>query len=236
MNIVFLSKFATDFAKINWNNITEALLYTVLMTLTSTLIAYLIGLPLGILLNVTSATGLRPNSVLNKVLGTIVNILRSIPCLLLIIILVPVTNVFFGKGSWSGYWYSMIVPLVFVSFGFIARMVEQSLNEVSLGTIEAAKSLGATNFEIILKVLLSEARPSLISGLAVTVVSIIGYTSFAGYISSGGLIVEAFNLGYYGSNKVGMWLCIIFVILIVQVIQEAGLIISKKIDKRRRIL
>lgn len=236
MDIVILSKFATDFAKINWDNILEALLYTVLMTLSSTLIAYIIGLPLGILLNVTSKTGLKPNKAINKIIGTIVNILRSIPCLLLIIILVPVTNIFFGRGSWSGYWYSMIIPLVFASFGFVARMVEQSLNEVPLGTIEAAKSLGASNFEIIVKVLLTEAKPSLISGLAVAVVSIIGYTSFAGYISSGGLIVEAFNLGYYGSNKVGMWLCIIFVILIVQVIQEVGLIISKKIDKRRRII
>ena len=106
----------------------------------------------------------------------------------------------------------MVVPLVFASFAFIARMVEQSLAEV----------------------LLSEAKPSLISGFAVTVVSIIGYTSFAGYIAGGGLIVEAFNLGYYGTNELGMWLCILFVVIIVQLIQEGGLFISKKLDKRRK--
>ena len=218
----------------NWENILEAIYSTLLMTCISTVIAYLIGLPIGVLLYNTSKKGLTPNATINTILGTIVNIFRSIPCLLLIIILIPVTNLFFGKGSWSGNWYSMIVPLVFASFAFIARMVEQSLMEVNGGVIEAAKSLGASNWQIIIKVLLSEATPSLVSGFAVTVVSIIGYTSFAGYIASGGLIVEAFNLGYYGSDKLGMWLCILFVVVIVQLIQEGGLIISKKLDKRRK--
>jgi len=218
----------------NWENILEAIYSTLLMTCISTVIAYLIGLPIGVLLYNTSKKGLTPNATINTILGTIVNIFRSIPCLLLIIILIPVTNLFFGKGSWSGNWYSMIVPLVFASFAFIARMVEQSLMEVNGGVIEAAKSLGASNWQIIIKVLLSEATPSLISGFAVTVVSIIGYTSFAGYIAGGGLIVEAFNLGYYGSDKLGMWLCILFVVVIVQLIQEGGLIISKKLDKRRK--
>lgn len=218
----------------NWENLLASVKDTLLMTSISTVIAYIIGLPIGILLYITSKKGLKPNSIINTVLGTIVNIFRSIPCLLLIIILIPLTNVLFGKGSWSGYWYSMIVPLVFASFAFIARMVEQSLMEVNSGVIEAAKSLGASDFQIIMKVLLSEAKPSLISGFAVVIVSIIGYTSFAGYIAGGGLIVEAFNLGYYGTNKLGMWICILFVVLIVQLIQEGGLLISKKIDKRRK--
>ncbi|MBQ6817281.1 MAG: ABC transporter permease [Bacilli bacterium] len=217
-----------------WENILEAIYSTLLMTTISTAIAYIIGLPIGILLFITSKKGLVPNKVINSIVGTIVNIFRSIPCLLLIIVLIPVTNLLFGKGSWSGNWYSMIVPLVFASFGFIARMVEQSLVEVNGGVIEAAKSLGASNWQIIIKVLLSEAKPSLISGFAVTVVSIIGYTSFAGYIAGGGLIVEAFNLGYYGTNELGMWLCILFVVVIVQLIQEGGLFISKKLDKRRK--
>jgi D-methionine transport system permease protein len=204
------------------------------MTVISTVIAYIIGLPIGVLLYVTSKKGLIPNTIVNTILGTIVNIFRSIPCLLLIIVLIPVTNIFFGKGSWSGNWYSMIVPLVFASFAFIARMVEQSLTEVNSGVIEAARSLGASDFQIIMKVLLSEAKPSLISGFAVTVVSIIGYTSFAGYIAGGGLIVEAFNLGYYGTDKLGMWICILFVVIMVQLIQEGGLFISKRIDKRRK--
>ena len=204
------------------------------MTGISTIIAYIIGLPIGVLLYLTSKKGLKPNLIINTILGTVVNIFRSIPCLLLIIILIPVTNLFFGTGSWSGNWYSMVVPLVFASFAFIARMVEQSLTEVNGGVIEAAKSLGASSLQIISKVLLSEATPSLVSGFAVTVVSIIGYTSFAGYIAGGGLIVEAFNLGYYGTDKIGMWLCILFVVIIVQLIQEGGLFISKKLDKRRK--
>lgn len=218
----------------NWNDLLAAAKDTLLMTCISTIIAYILGLPLGILLYTTSKKGLKPNRGINLILGTIVNIFRSVPCLLLIIVLIPLTNIIFGKGSWSGNWYSMIVPLVFASFAFIARMVEQSLTEVNGGVIEAAKSLGASDFQIITKVLLSEAKPSLISGFAVTVVSIIGYTSFAGYIAGGGLIVEAFNLGYYGTEKVGMWVCILFVVIIVQIIQEGGLLISKKVDKRRK--
>lgn len=212
----------------------EASKDTLLMTCISTIIAYILGLPLGILLFVTSKKGLKPNKTINLIIGTIVNIFRSIPCLLLIIVLIPLTNIIFGKGSWSGNWYSMIVPLVFASFAFIARMVEQSLSEVNSGVIEAAKSLGASDMQIIIKVLLSEAKPSLVSGFAVTVVSIIGYTSFAGYIAGGGLIVEAFNSGYYGTDKLGMWICVLFVVIIVQLIQEGGLLISKKIDKRRK--
>ena len=218
----------------NWTNLLQAIRDTLLMTTISTVIAYIIGLPIGVLLYMTSKKGLKPNKILNSIIGVIVNIFRSIPCLLLIIILIPITNVIFGKGSWSGNWYSMIVPLVAASFAFIARMVEQSLAEVPYGVIEASKSLGASTSQIVLKVLLSEAKPSLVSGFAVTVVSIIGYTSFAGYIAGGGLIVEAFNLGYYGTEELGMWLCIMFVVVIVQLIQEGGLYVSKKIDKRRK--
>ncbi len=212
----------------------EATLDTLLMTFTSTIIAYLIGMPLGIILFITSQKGLAPNRVLNSILGTVINIFRSIPCLLLILISRPLTNIIFGTGSWTSHWYSMILPLVLASFAFIARMVEQSLMEVDQGIIEAAKSLGASNTQIITKVLLSEAKPSLVSGLAVIIVSIIGYTSFAGYIAGGGLIYEAFNLGYYGENTLGMIICIVVIVLIVQLIQETGLLIAKKIDKRRK--
>lgn len=217
------------------NVILNAALETLLMIVTSVIISYLIGLPLGVLLHITSKKGLRPNRAINLILGTIVNILRSIPCLLFIIILIPVTNFFFGKGSWSGSWYSMIVPLVVASFAYIARMVEQSLNEIDSGVIEAARSLGATDSQIVFKVLIPESRSSLITGFAVVTITLIGYTSFAGYIAAGGLIVEAFNLGYYGSDKTSMWICILFVILIVQIIQEGFLLISKKLDHRRII-
>ena len=218
----------------NLENLFKAFVDTLLMTGISTILAYLIGLPVGVLLNVTSKKGIRPNKVVNSILGTIVNVLRSIPCLLLIIILIPLSNIILGKGEWSGHWYSMIIPLVFTSFAFVARMVEQALNEVDAGEVEAIKSLGASNWQLITKVIIPESRTSLISGFAVTIVSIIGYTSFAGYIAAGGLIVEAFNLGYYGTEKLGMWICILFVVIIVQIIQEGGLLISKKIDKRRK--
>ncbi|MBQ9730596.1 MAG: ABC transporter permease subunit [Bacilli bacterium] len=217
----------------NLENLFKAFVDTLLMTGISTILAYIIGLPVGVLLNVTSKKGIRPNKVINSILGTIVNVLRSIPCLLLIIILIPLSNVILGKGEWSGHWYSMIIPLVFTSFAFVARMVEQALNEVDAGEVEAIKSLGASNWQLITKVIIPESRTSLISGFAVTIVSIIGYTSFAGYIAAGGLIVEAFNLGYYGTDKLGMWICVIFVVVIVQVLQEAGLAIAKKVDKRR---
>ena len=218
----------------DWTLILESTKDTILMVVLSTVVAYLIGLPLGVLLYSTSKKGLKPNKWVNLIVGTIVNIFRSIPCLLLIIILIPLSNVLLGTGRWSGYWYSMVIPLIAASFAFVARMVEQSLAEVDGGVIEAAKAMGTPTFKIITNVLLSEAKPSLVSGFAVAVVSIIGYTSFAGYIAGGGLIVQAFNLGYYGTNKTMMWLCILCVVIIVQIIQEGGLFISKLIDKRRK--
>lgn len=218
----------------DWTLILESARETILMVLISTLIAYLIGLPLGVLLFSTSKKGLKPNKWVNFIVGTIVNVFRSIPCLLLIIILIPVSNIILGTGKWSGYWYSMIIPLIVTSFAFVARMVEQSLSEIDGGVIEAAKAMGTPTLQIITKVLLPEAEPSLVSGLAVTIVSIIGYTSFAGYISGGGLIVQAFNLGYYGSNEEMMWICVFCVVVIVQLIQEGGLYLSKLIDKRRK--
>ena len=138
----------------NLENLFSALLETLLMTGISTLLAYLIGLPIGVLLNITSKKGIKPNKVVNSIVGTIVNILRSIPCLLLIIILIPLSNVILGKGEWSGHWYSMIIPLVFTSFAFVARMVEQALNEVDAGEVEAIKSLGASNWQLITKVII----------------------------------------------------------------------------------
>lgn len=211
----------------------QAIIETILMTGVSTLIAVLLGFPLGVLLHYTGKRGLKPTRWLNLILGFVTNVFRSVPCLLLIIIFIPVTNILFGKGSWSGHWYSMIVPLVAASFAYVARVVEQSLSEVPTGVIEAVRSLGISDRKIILHVLIPESKPSLISSLAVVIVSIIGYTSFAGYIAAGGLIVQAFNFGYYGTDKTSMWYCVLLVVLIVQVIQECGLLIAKKIDKRR---
>ncbi len=219
----------------NFNSILIMVVETLGMVLISGLIAYLIGLPLGVLLNVTSNKGIKPCSWLNTILSLIVNILRSIPCLIIVVLMINVVRGIFGTGT--GEWYTIIIPLVITSFGFVARMVEQSLSEVDKGKIEAVEALGGTKMQIITKVLLPEARASLIGGLAVTLVSILGYTSFAYNISANGLIAGIWtfykeNQGDYLEEPM-FWVLIIIVVILVQVIQELGLIISKKIDKRR---
>lgn len=208
---------------------------TLLMTGLSTLFAYLLGLPCGVLLNVTSKNGLKSCKWLNTVLGVIVNVLRSVPCLILIVVCIPWTRAWFGRGT--GDWYTILIPMTVCAFGLVSRMVEQSLAEVPAGEIEAVRSLGATDFQIIVKVLLPEAKVSLITGVAVVAVSILGYTSFAYDIGAGGLIAGVYsfytkNTGDYMSKRV-FWLLIAIVVLIVQLIQEAGLKIAKKLDKRR---
>ncbi|HBK01864.1 MAG TPA: methionine ABC transporter permease [Clostridiales bacterium] len=207
---------------------------TLAMTFISTIIAYLLGLPCGVLLNVTAKNGLRPCKALNFALGLIVNILRSIPCLIVIVLCIPWTRAWFGRASSE--WYTIIIPVTVCAFGFVSRMVEQSLAEVPTGEIEAVKSLGATDFQLIYKVLLPEAKCSLILGTAVVLVNVLGYTSFAYNIGAGGLISGVYNFyklhtGDYLFQPV-FWILILTVVIIVQLIQEAGLRISKKLDKR----
>lgn len=208
---------------------------TLLMTVLSTLFAYLLGLPCGILLNVTSKNGLKPCKWLNFTVGLIVNILRSVPCLIIIVVCIPWSRAWFGSGT--GEWYTILIPMTVCAFGFVSRMVEQSLAEVPAGEIEAVRSLGATDFQLIKKVLLPEARVSLITGVAVVMVSILGYTSFAYNIGAGGLISGIYtfytrNTGNYMTSLL-FWVLIIIVVAIVQLVQEAGLAIAKKLDKRR---
>ena len=207
------------------------------MTLISAVLAYLVGVPLGICLNITSKSGLHPNKPVNLVLGILVNLLRSVPCMLLIIVLLPLTRALVGRGT--GYWYTMLIPLFFASFPFVARMVEQSLAEVPSGEIEAVKSMGASNKEIVFKVLLAESKPSLISGSAVSAISILGYTSFAYDFGAGGLISSAYS---FYNNHTGnyltypnVWIIILVVVILVQLLQEVGLYIARKTDKRRVI-
>ncbi len=215
--------------------ILEMILETLGMTFISCAFAYLFGLPTGVLLNVTSKKGIMPCKWLNTIFSLIINILRSIPCLIVVVLLLGVVRKLFGTGT--GEWYTIIIPLVVVSYGFVSRMVEQSLSEVDNGKIEAIESLGATKMQIIMKVLLPETKASLVSGLAVTLVSILGYTSFAYNISAGGLIARIWR--YYATHPDDylsqpiFWVMIIIVVLIVQGIQEAGLLIAKKLDKRR---
>lgn len=215
------------------------------MTLIGTVLAYLLGFPLGVLLNVTSKNGIKPNKVLNTLLGTFVNIMRSIPCLLLIVILLPLTRSLLGRST--GEWYVMIIPIFVGAFGFVARIVEGSLNEVDGGVIEAAKSMGASTWQIIRKVLIVESMPSLINGISVATINIIGFTAFAYDFGAGGLISKAYsfyknNTKYFVSyseffknpDVYSLLLTIILIVLLVQLIQVLGQTISKKIDKRRK--
>jgi len=217
-------------------NYLNAFIETFLVVVISTSLSYLVGLPLGVLLNISSKEGIKPNKWLNRILGLIINVLRSIPCLIIIVLALPITRAIFGRGT--GAWYIMIIPLFLTSFAYVARVVEQSLSEVDLGVIEAAKSMGATNTQIIKKVLLRESRSSIIMGLAVTLVSIIGYTSFAYDFAGGGLISEIYKIYRYHPQdylkETSFWIALIMVILFVQLIQQGGLLIAKKLDKRRK--
>lgn len=208
---------------------------TLLMTLLSTFLAYLFGLPCGILLNATSKNGVRPCKILHFTLGLLVNVLRSVPCLIVIVLCIPWTRAWFGKGT--GEWFTIIIPMTVCAFGLVSRMVEQSLAEVPTGEIEAIRSLGATDFQLIFKVILPEAKVSLVTGVSVVAVSVLGYTSFAYNIGAGGLISAIYTFysrhtGDYLTSSI-FWILTIVVVLIVQLIQELGLKIAKKIDKRR---
>lgn len=210
---------------------------TLAMTFLSTLFAYILGLPCGVLLNVTSKNGIKPCKWINFIVGFIVNVLRSVPCLIVIVLCIPWTRVWFGKGT--GEWFTIIIPMTVCAFGLVSRMVEQSLAEVPAGEIEAVKSLGATDFQLITKVILPEAKASLITGVAVVAVSVLGYTSFAYNIGAGGLVSGIYtfysrNTGDYLSSAF-FWVLIVIVVIIVQLIQEAGLKIAKLTDKRRTL-
>lgn len=222
-----------------------AILETLGMTLIGTILAYVLGFPLGILLNITSKNGIKPNKVLNSILGTFVNVMRSIPCLLLIVILLPFTRMLLGRST--GEWYVMIIPIFVGAFGFVARIVESSLNEVDGGVIEASKSMGASTWQIIKKVLIVESLPSLINGVSVATINIIGFTAFAYDFGAGGLISKAYsfyknNTKYFVSydeffknpDLLALILTIVLIVILVQVIQVLGQYFSKKIDKRRK--
>ena len=222
---------------IDWGLVLESTKETILITFISTFLAYLVGLPLGVILNATSSKGVHHNRIINSVLSIIANVLRSIPCLIIVVLAMPISRAIFDRAT--GKWYTMIIPLFLTSFAYVARVVEQSLSEVDSGKFEAIRSLGASNSQLIFKVAIPESAPSLIVGLSVTLVSILGYTSFAYNIGAGGLISQIWtfytrNTGNYASEWM-FWIMIIFVVLIVQIVQELGLFISRKIDKRRKL-
>lgn len=207
----------------------NAIIETLFMTFTSSLLSYLIGIPLGILLYISAKDGLTPNRFLYDILSLIVNLLRSIPFLILLILVLPITR--FLVGSTIGP-KGVIPPLVISASPYIARMVESSLKEVDLGVIEAAKSMGASNFQIIYKVLLTESKPSLLIGAAISITTILGYSAMAGIVGGGGLGTVAINYGYYRYNKEIMIITVVLLVIIVQIIQEVLMHIARKSDKR----
>lgn len=202
---------------------------SIYMTLISTLIAYAIGLPLGVILVVTAPGGLRPNKTLYKILDFVVNIVRSVPFLILLITIMPLTKLIVGKSYGPA---ATIVPLALAAAPFVARLVESSLLEVDHGVIEAAQSMGAGLFTIIFKVLLAEARTSLIVGATIALGTILGYSAMAGVVGGGGLGNIAIQYGYYRNQLNVMYAAVIILVVIVQVLQIIGTKLSKKLDKR----
>lgn len=204
---------------------------TLYMTLTSTLIAYVLGLPMGIALVVTAKDGLRPNALIYKLLDVIVNITRSVPFLILLILVIPLTRLIAGKSYGAT---ATIVPLTIAAAPFIARMVESSLLEVDKGVIEAAQSMGASLRTIIWKVLLVEARTSLIVGATIALGTILGYSAMSGVVGGGGLGDIAIRYGYYHYEAGIMWVTVILLVVLVQILQVIGTKLSKKLDRRSR--
>lgn len=203
---------------------------TLYMTLASTLLAYLIGLPMGVLLVTSDSEGIVPMKVLNQVLNIVVNITRSIPFLILLIAVIPLTRLITGTTIGST---ATIVPLVIAAAPFIARLVESSIKEVDYGIIEASLSMGASPMQVVTKVMIPEAKPSLIIGAAIATTTILGYSAMAGIVGGGGLGDIAIRFGYYRYETGMMVITVILLVLIVQLFQEVGMKIAQKQDRRK---
>ena len=212
-----------------WALIRQGTYDTLYMTIPSSIFAYLLGLPLGILLVITQKGHIMPHPKFNAVLGTIINFLRSIPFLILLVMLFPVTRIVMGQAIGTR---SIIFPLIISAFPYVARMVESSLNEVDSGLIEAAQSMGSTTMQIITKVLLPEALPSLVSGAAICVTTILGYTAMAGAAGGDGLGKIAITYGLNRREYDIMYAVCIALVLLVQIIQVFGTQLTRSLDHR----
>ena len=215
------------FAPLLWENT----LVTLGMVGASTLFAYLLGLPMGVLLRVTDRGGIMENHAFNSVFGWVVNILRSLPFIILMISISPFTRLLVGKAIGP---VAACVPLVIGAAPFVARLVETSLAEIDTGMIEAAKCMGATNWQIISKVMVRESVPSLIRGLSISTITILGYSAMAGAIGGGGLGDVAIRYGQHRFEPKVMLLTIILLVIIVCVIQIVFARLSPRLDKRNR--
>lgn len=207
----------------------KGILETLYMTFASSILAYIIGLPLGVILVVTKKEGIHPIPWLERILGIIVNIFRSIPFIILLILVLPFTRLIIGTSLGAT---AVIVPLVIAAAPYVARVVESSITEVDGGVIEAAKSMGASTWQIIYKVLIPEAKPALLVGAALSITTILSYSAMSGFVGGGGLGDIAIRYGYYRYEVGIMLVTVVILVIIVQIIQEAGLKISKVTDKR----
>ena len=219
-----------------WDNATtmmvvEGIFVTLYMTLATTFMGYVLGLPMGIALVITAPKGLRPNKIIYKVLDVVVNVVRSFPFLILLIVIQPLTRIIVGKSYGPT---ATIVPLTLSVAPFIARMVESSLLEVDHGVIEAAQSMGANLWTIIWKVMIGEAKTSLIVNVTIALGTILGYSAMAGIVGGGGLGDIAIRYGYYRYDSSIMWVTVVLLIVLVQLMQYVGMKLSKKLDKRTR--
>ena len=210
-----------------WDGVKE----TLFMTLLSTLFGYILGIPMGIALAVTDKNGIKPNAVVYKILDVIANVVRSIPFLILLILLMPLTKLIVGKSYGTA---ATVVPLTIAAAPFIGRMIESSINEVDHGVIEAAQSMGASNMTIIIRVLLVEARTSILVGVTIALGTILGYSAMAGIVGGGGLGDIAMRYGYYRYEKEIMFVAVVLLVVLVQIFQTLGMKMSVKLDRRKR--
>lgn len=213
------------------NMLVKGIWETIYMVFLSSALSYVIGIPLGIALVVTDKEGISPVPLFNKALGLIINLLRSVPFIILLIMVLPITKFIVGKTIGSN---ATVVPLIIAAAPYIGRMVESSLKEVDAGVIEAAKSMGASTWQIIVKVLLPEAKPSLLVGAAISVTTILGYSAMAGFTGGGGLGDIAIRYGYHRYQTDMMMVTVVLLVIIVQLIQEVAMRMSRKSDKRIR--
>lgn len=225
----FAEKFKAAFEVVTIGDYAKAFLATMGITLLSTLMAYLVGIPLGVFLYGTSEPKMFPNRPVNKILGVFVNVFRSIPFIIMLVMIQPVAKLVVGSKIGNA---AFIFYLTVAAIPFIARMIETSLHEVDKGIIEAAQSMGAGNFKIICKVLIPEAKPSLLFGAAIVFATILGYTPMAYLIAGDGLGVLAIQYGLYRFNPTVMYISSILLIILVQIMQEAFGFLARKTDRR----
>ncbi|MCQ2576434.1 MAG: ABC transporter permease [Treponema sp.] len=227
--IEFFTNIIDSIPPIVWM-IAESTWQTMLMVILSTLFALIIGFPLGVLLNITNKYGITPHPVFNSVLSRIIDILRSFPFVILMIVLMPFTRLVLGTTIGTA---ATIIPLSIAAAPFVARITETALNEVEPGMVQAARAMGSTNWQIIYKVLIPEAMPSVVSGITLTVINLVSYSAMAGTLGGGGLGDLAIRYGYQRFRTGIMIAAVIIIIIIVALIQFIGTRITNKMLSKR---